>query len=94
LNVLLGSLPDRPTTYYIHDFAILSETRGTGAGSAFATAVITHARSLALPNVSLVAVNNSVPFWSRFGFEAVDEPALRAKLRTYDAHARFMVCSL
>ncbi len=91
LNVMLGTLPERPTTYYIHDFAVLPETRGSGAGSAFANAVIAHARSLTLPSVSLVAVNKSIPFWSRFGFEVVSEPSLHARLLTYDADARYMV---
>lgn len=94
LNVMLGALPEPPTTYYIHDIALLPETRGTGAGSAIVEAVIAHAASTGVPNVSLVAVNKSVPFWSRFGFEVTDEPRLAAKLLTYDADARFMVRKL
>lgn len=91
LNVMLGALPEQPTTYYIHDIAMLPETRGSGAGSAIVKAVIAHAASTGVSNVSLVAVNDSVPFWSRFGFEVVAEPALAAKLLTYDDKARFMV---
>jgi len=91
LNVALGALPEKPTTYYIHDIALLPETRGSGAGSAIADAVIAHAAQAGLPNVSLVAVNGSTPFWSRFGFEIVSEPKLAAKLLSYDADARFMV---
>jgi N-acetylglutamate synthase-like GNAT family acetyltransferase len=70
---------------------VLPETRRIGAGSAFVNAVFRHARELALPHVSLVAVNRSVPFWSRFGFEIVAEPKLAAALLSYDAEARFMV---
>ena len=44
--------------------------------------------------MSLVAVNASAPFWSRFGFEIVSEPALDAKLKSYDDAARFMVRTL
>jgi GNAT superfamily N-acetyltransferase len=91
LNIRLGALPDVPTTYYIHDIAMLPETRGSGAGSAIVNAVIAHAAALGVANVSLVAVNKSVPFWRRFGFEVTDEPKLAAKLLTYDADARFMV---
>jgi ribosomal protein S18 acetylase RimI-like enzyme len=94
LNVMLGAIPDSATTYYIHDIAMLPETRGSGAGSAVVGAVIAHAAKTGAPNVSLVAVNNSVPFWSRFGFEIVNEPKLAQKLLTYDADARFMVRSL
>jgi ribosomal protein S18 acetylase RimI-like enzyme len=91
LNVMLGALPDQPSTYYIHDIATLPETRGSGAGSAIVKAVLAHARETGLGNVSLVAVNSSVPFWSRFGFDVVSDPALDAKLRSYDDAARFMV---
>jgi ribosomal protein S18 acetylase RimI-like enzyme len=94
LNVMLGALPGDPTTYYIHDIAMLPETRGTGAGSAVVDAIIAHAAETGIPNVSLVAVNGSVPFWSRFGFEVTDEPKVAAKLLTYDSDARFMVLRL
>jgi len=94
LNVLLGAIPEPPTTYYIHDIALLPETRGSGAGSAVVEAVIKHAAATGLPNVSLVAVNNSGQFWSRFGFEVVNEPMLAEKLLSYDADARFMVRKL
>lgn len=94
LNVMLEAIPAPPTTYYIHDIALLPETRGSGAGSAIVEAVIAHAAATGVPNVSLVAVNNSVPFWSRFGFEVVNEPKLAQKLLTYDAAARFMVRKL
>lgn len=92
LNVLLGALPEAPTTYYIHDIALLPETRGSGAGSAIAEAVLAHARLAGFDNVSLVAVNGSVPFWSRLGFTIVSDPALDAKLKSYDDAARFMAC--
>lgn len=94
LNVLLGAIPAQPTTYYIHDIALLPETRGSGAGAAIVEAVIAHAAATGVPNVSLVAVNNSGPFWSRFGFEVVHEPKLAEKLLSYDADARFMVRKL
>lgn len=94
LNVMLDALPDRPTTYYIHDIALLPETRGTGAGSAIVNAVLAEAEASGVRNVSLVAVNGSVPFWSRFGFTVTEEPSLTAKLLSYDADARFMVRQL
>lgn len=94
LNMMLGAIPERPTTYYIHDLALLPQTRGTGAGAAMAEAIVAHARETGHDNASLVAVNSSVPFWSRVGFEVVHEPALAAKLLTYDADARFMVRKL
>lgn len=95
LNARLGALPAaEPTTYYIHDVALLPEARGSGAASAIVKAIIAQAEALGTPNLSLVAVNQSVPFWSRFGFGVTHEPSLAAKLLTYDADARFMVLEL
>lgn len=94
LNMMLGAIPELPTTYYIHDLALLPETRGSGAGAALAKAAVAHAEEAGHDNVSLVAVNSSVPFWSRFGFEIAHEPKLATKLMTYDADARFMVRKL
>lgn len=94
LNARLGVLPAHPTTYYIHDVALLPEARGAGAASAIVGAIVAEARKRAVPNLSLVAVNRSVPFWSRFGFAVTHEPSLAEKLLTYDADARFMVRTL
>lgn len=91
LNSLLGMIPAPPTTYYIHDIALLPEARGTGAANSIVRLLIELAETLKLPNLSLVAVNNSVAFWQRHGFVLTAVPALDAKLRTYDEAARFMV---
>ena len=91
LNALLGALPQPPTTYYIHDLALLPETRGQGAGSAVVGRLLDIARRAGCPEISLVAVNDSVGFWGRHGFHAVDVPALAEKLRSYDENARYMV---
>ncbi len=91
LNSLLGVLPEQPTTYYIHDIALLRAARRTGAALDVVRRLDAHARSLGLPNISLIAVNASADFWSRLGFHSVHHPALDAKLRSYDADARFMV---
>ncbi len=94
LNMTLGALPENPTTYYIHDIALLPETRGSGAGSAIVKAVIAQAKLAGASNLSLVSVNSSGSFWQRFGFEVVADPALDAKLKSYDDDARFMVLEL
>lgn len=91
LNSLLGALPDQPTTYYIHDLALLPETRGQGAGSEIVRILLAGAHKAGCPDVSLIAVNDSSGFWRRHGFEPVVDPALDAKLRSYDEDARFMV---
>jgi len=94
LNTKLGALPEHPTTYYVHDIALLPEARGGGAAKAIVEAMLAHAAETGLANVSLVAVNNSQDFWRRFGFEVVAEPSLETKLKSYDDDARFMVLRL
>jgi ribosomal protein S18 acetylase RimI-like enzyme len=79
-----------PTTYYIHDLALLPETRGSGVGTAIVGVLAARARAGNLPNMTLVAVNNSVHFWQRQGFTVTDDPALSAKLASYGDQARFM----
>lgn len=99
LNVLLGELPARASTYYIHDIALLTEARGAGAGAAIVARLVDHARAAGFASVSLVAVSGTTAFWRRFGFRAMAESgkpdeALAAKLRSYDGAAEFMVREL
>jgi ribosomal protein S18 acetylase RimI-like enzyme len=91
LNSLLGSLPESPDTYYLHDLVLLPEARGTGAGSAIVETLADHAHTEAFATLSLVAVHDSVEFWRRHGFAVVSRPTLAEKLRSYDEAARFMV---
>jgi ribosomal protein S18 acetylase RimI-like enzyme len=91
LNSLLGALPLAPTTYYIHDIALLPQARGTGAAKTVLARLADRAEASGLPNLSLIAVNDSVAFWQRHGFAVTPDPALDIKLRSYDDSARFMV---
>ena len=91
LNTLLGELPARPTTYYLHDLALMPEVRSSGAAAQAVTALIEQARYEQLPSLSLIAVNGSAGFWRRQGFEAVEDQALAKKLRSYGDDAQFMV---
>jgi ribosomal protein S18 acetylase RimI-like enzyme len=91
LNDLLGALPMRPSTYYIHDLALAPAARGSGAGKKIVAQLAALARAEALPTMSLVAVNGSERFWQRQGFAAMAAPELEAKLRSYSDDARFMM---
>lgn len=91
LDTLLGALPERSDTYYIHDVALDPAMRGTGAAAAIVARIVAHARTLALPHVSLVAVNGTAPFWRRHGFAPCDAPDLAAKLTTYGDDAVLML---
>ena len=90
----LNSLLDRPalppSTYYIHDLALMPAARKTGAAAAIVAILAAHAADLHLPNMTLVAVGNSVHFWRRQGFDTVIDPDLDRHLRSYDEHAVFM----
>ncbi len=91
LDTLLGRLPTSPGTFYLHDLALLPAARGLRAGTAAVRLLADQARRDRLPTASLVAVSGSVPFWRRQGFVVADSPALRDKLASYGADARFMV---
>jgi GNAT superfamily N-acetyltransferase len=94
LNTLIHRLPDGADTYYIHDIALLPLARKVGAASQIIKGLIKHATVSGFKNISLIAVNNSAPFWSRFGFAVADVDGLRQKLLSYDADARYMVRQL
>lgn len=94
LNILLGALPAEASTYYLHDLALLPQARGCGAGPGIVTTLVQHAKAEQHRNVSLVAVNNSTPFWRRQGFCPLQDQALADKLASYDAEACYMLREL
>ena len=90
LNSLLQALPATPSTYYLHDIALLPAARGIGAASQLIARLMLLAQTSALRTMSLVAVNDSHAFWARHGFLVIDDPALQKKLNSYDAAACFL----
>jgi len=90
LNVRLCALPAQPSTYYVHDIALMPQARGSGAAAAVVARLVTLARAERLPTLSLVAVNGSGGFWRRHGFRAVADDMLAARLASYDATATYM----
>lgn len=91
LDTMLGAIPPEADTYYIHDLALLPLVRGVGAAGEIVAALTKHAGALGFASMSLVAVNNSLAFWQRQGFAALDRPGLAEKLESYEAAARYMV---
>ncbi|MGN6489424.1 MAG: GNAT family N-acetyltransferase [Devosia sp.] len=94
LDTLLGTLPAKPDTYYIHDLCLLPVARRIGAAGKIVGALTKHAEAEGYPTMSLVAVNGSVPYWEKRGFKATEEDALYAKLLSYEEGARYMVRTL
>ncbi|WP_040619379.1 GNAT family N-acetyltransferase [Rhodovulum sp. PH10] len=93
LNTRLEKLPEAPTTWYLHDLALLPEVRGTGAAGTVVRDLCAHAASKNFATMTLVAVGGSAPFWHRqlFVTAAVGDEKLRQKLASYDEDARLMV---
>ncbi len=91
LDGLLGSLPAKPTTYYVHDLTLDEALRGLGQGRAIVPLLFKSAQSLGLSHLSLVAVNRRGPFWQAAGFSATASESLQAMARTkYDSDAVHM----
>jgi len=84
LNSLLGALPAPAPVAYIHDLALLPETRGAGHGDAIVKRLILQAQSSGHQAMGLVAVAGSAPFWARHGFRPA---ASAASLASYGADA-------
>jgi ribosomal protein S18 acetylase RimI-like enzyme len=91
LNAALGRLPERPTTYYIHDIAILPHGQRRGHAGLALQSAVKDAERLGLPHLSLVSVNETMQFWKRHGFEERNDALRPNKLESYGANATFMV---
>lgn len=94
LNSRLGEIPDRASTFYIHDVALLPEARGIGHASRIVEHAAEQARGASLGNLSLVAVNRSQLVWERLGFRATAIPGLDGKLMSYGSDAVLMARDL
>ncbi|HEV7287821.1 GNAT family N-acetyltransferase [Sphingomonas sp.] len=72
LGALLGAIPQDADSFYLHDIALLPETRGQGAGKAATALVIDCARATGYRDITLVAVNGAEAFWTTQGFAIVE----------------------
>lgn len=91
LNAETCRLPSSPDCLYLHDLAVTSSARKLGAGRALVEEFLIRFRELDLGRASLIAVQNSAPYWERYGFRAVSlsEP-LKTKLSTYGEGVAYM----
>ena len=70
------------------------DARKFGTGRALVEAFLTQLRDSGLGRASLVAVQNSAPYWQRYGFRAVPvSDPLKAKLATYGKDVAYMELS-
>ena len=63
------NLPAAADCLYIHDLAVRQAHHGTGIATRLVQALLTLATELRLSRLALVAVQDSEPFWERWGFE-------------------------
>jgi GNAT superfamily N-acetyltransferase len=91
LNCLIAAIPADAEVIYLHDLALHPDVRGGGWSRPIVERLAQQARAAGWPAIALVAVNDAAPFWERHGFEAVDTPAMAAKLRSYGPGARYML---
>jgi GNAT superfamily N-acetyltransferase len=94
LNSLLIALPEQSECLYLHDVALLPETRGARLGETLVRYLQDLARQLATPRLALTAVYDTPRYWSRFGFTPYRTPAIAEKLASYSETATFMVLEL
>lgn len=85
--------------FYLHDLALAPSARGEGVGAALINNAIDYAKAQNFKALSLLSVQNSRPYWEKFGFvEYADlDVQNRCNLETYLAQsddAHYMVCSL
>ncbi|NUA98501.1 GNAT family N-acetyltransferase [Azospirillum melinis] len=92
LDTPLGSLPADADCLYLHDIALLPESRGTGLGSA----VLNYAHGLAKREgwrwLALTSTPGARSYWERVGFTPYAEggPALEVKLASYGGGMSYM----
>ena len=82
--------PPDSDTLYLHDVAVSQEGRGNGAGAAMVAGILTAAEEAGWSRICLVAIQGSVPYWSRFGFRLAPANDAPGKLASYGADAQLM----
>jgi hypothetical protein len=94
LDGFLAKLPDDADCLYVHDVAVLPDSRG-GTTRAYVAAIEGLARSSAIATLALVSVYATRSLWEHFGFRAVTADAeLRSKLVSYGDSATYMLRDL
>lgn len=95
LNAPECSLPEVPDCLYLHDLAVFPAARRTGAGQALVNTFMQCLSKLELRHASLIAIQASMAYWQRHGFQPVaPDEALRAKLAGYGKEVTYMEYSM
>jgi GNAT superfamily N-acetyltransferase len=78
LDTFLCALPERPTTYFIHDVTLDERARGQGHAAKIVPMLVDVARAQDLTHMMLAAVNGAETFWVRSRFAEIGDAALQA----------------
>ncbi len=88
LDTILDRLVPAADAFYIHDVVVAPERRGRGEARQGIDRLLGIAARF--PVTTLISVYGTGPFWARFGFVALDDAALGAKLAAYGPEAIYM----
>lgn len=97
LNRPLEGCPEDADTLFLHDMAVLPSARGGGLASVMVNRALGAAQERNMAHASLLSVQGTVDFWTRFGF--VTRPELTVRFREcvfgfYEIDFNFMTASL
>ncbi len=85
-----------PDVLYIHDLAVTPDGRAIGLGKTLVKHAFKMAEALQITRIGLIAVQDSVAYWSRYDFANVStpHPELLAKIRSFGDNACYMEKSI
>jgi predicted N-acetyltransferase YhbS len=97
LNEPLAGLPDDASCAFIHDMALLPSARGSGFAGRMVQCILAIAAQKGMTSASLLSVQGTVEFWTRFGF--VERPELTKQFHDhvfgfYEIDFHFMTARL
>lgn len=93
LNALHTQLDETPDCLYLHDLAISPSARGLGVAAALIEQFFKQFNTSSFQQACLIAIQHSVPFWSRYGFTPAPTDVLsKEKLASYGSDATYMIC--
>ena len=91
LNAATCVVPDSPNCLYLHDLAVSPQVRSAGVGRALVGRFLLAFKESRMRRASLIAVQDSAPYWQRFGFAPVCmSDVIRNKLVTYGTGVVYM----
>ncbi len=95
LGYAYAHAPDADSLY-LHDLAVSQRVGGQGVGALLVRHALQQALAYGLRHSSLVSVQESLVFWSRFGYQAQQDCSVeqQASLDSYAGRAWYMVKAL